>query len=118
MRTNKNESKRVSANIDKYLDFMERMPGMLLDYLTHNSQTSRLKTIIGMHLSSGKGISDLVKQDGRIVHGYSVSGNILSDEVWVMPITIDKTSLLAVYQVENKKMYIQDTPLRVREIAG
>lgn len=118
MKENKRKAKRVSANIEKYLDFMERMPGMLLDYLTHNSQSSRLKRIIGMHLSSGKGISDLVKQNGQIVHGYSVSGSVVGSEVWVMPIRLENEHLLAVQQVENNKMYIQDTPLCIREIAG
>lgn len=122
MKKNKRKPKCVSANIEanieKYLDFMERMPGMLVEYLTHNSQSNRLKAIIGMHLSSGKGISGLVRQDGQIVHGYSVSGNVVGSEVWVMPIRLENEHLLAVQQVENNKMYIQDTPLCIRKIAG
>lgn len=45
---------KSSDKVEKYLEFMEKMPGMLLDYVTHCNLPSRLKSMIAMHLSVGK----------------------------------------------------------------
>lgn len=109
---------KSSDKVEKYLEFMEKMPGMLLDYVTHCNLPSRLKSMIAMHLSVGNDVSCLVKLKDRIVHGYQVSGNTASSEVWIMPIWVGGKALLAVHQVDSNKMYIQDTPLQIREIAA
>ena len=108
---------KSSDKVEKYLEFMEKMPGMLLDYVTHRNLPSPLKSMVAMHLSVGNDVSCLVKMKDRIVHGYQVFGSITGFEVWVMPIWVGGKSLLAVHQVDSNKMYIQDTPLQIREIA-
>lgn len=35
-----------------------------------------------------------------------------------MPIWVGGKALLAVHQIDSNKMYIQDTPLQIREIAA
>ena len=98
---------KSSDKVEKYLEFMEKMPGMLLDYVTHCNLPSRLKSMIAMHLS--------VRND---VSGYQVSGSGAGSEVWIMPIWVGGKALLAVHQIDSNKMYIQDTPLQIREIAA
>lgn len=109
---------KSSDKVEKYLEFMEKMPGMLLDYVTHCNLPSRLKSMIAMHLSVGNDVSCLVKLKDRIVHGYQVSGSTAGSEVWIMPIWVGGKALLAVHLVDSNKMYIQDTPLQIREIAA
>ena len=113
----KNRVINGSRKVEKYLEFMERMPALLLDYITHCNMPSRIKQVIAMHLACGDDVSCLVKMKERIHHGYQTNGNTSGAELWVMPITVEGKSLLVIHNVDTDKMYLQDTPLRFREIA-
>lgn len=106
-----------SSKIEKYLEFMERMPALLLDYITHCNMPSRIKQVIAMHLACGDDVSCLVKMKERIRHGYQIIGAASGAELWVMPIHVEGKSLLVIHNVDTDKMYIQDTPLQFAEIA-
>ena len=112
----KNRVINGSRKVEKYLEFMERMPALLLDYITHCNMPSRIKQVIAMHLACGDDVSCLVKMKERIRHGYQTNGNTSGAELWVMPITVEDKSLLVVHNVDTDKMYIQDYPLQLKEI--
>ena len=113
----KQSAVKGEVNVLKYLDFIEKMPALLLDYITHSNIPSRIKQTIAMHLACGEDILGLVNVKERIRHGYQVIGNASSAELWVMQITVEGKSLLVIHNVDTDKMYLQDTPLRFREIA-
>lgn len=113
----KNRVINGSRKVEKYLEFMERMPALLLDYITHCNMPSRIKQVIAMHLACGDDVSCLVKMKERIRHGYQIIGAASGAELWVMPIQVEGKSLLVIHNVDTDKMYIQDTPLQFKEIA-
>lgn len=113
----KHSAVKAEVKVSKYLDFIEKLPALLLDYITHSNIPSRIKQTIAMHLSCGDDVSCLVKMKERIRHGYQAIGDKSGAELWVMPITVEGKSLLVIHNVDTDKMYIQDTPLRFNEIA-
>ncbi len=113
----KHSAVKGEVKVSKYLDFIEKLPALLLDYITHSNIPSRIKQTIAMHLACGEDILGLVNVKEHIRHGYQVIGNASSAELWVMQITVEGKSLLVIHNVDTDKMYLQDTPLRFREIA-
>ena len=113
----KQSAVKGEVKVLKYLDFIEKLPDLLLDYITHCNMPSRIKQVIAMHLACGDDVSCLVKMKERIRHGYQTNGNTSGAELWVMQITVEGKSLLVIHNVDTDKMYLQDTPLRFREIA-
>ena len=116
-RNSQKATRPLIKNFSEYQKIMAHMDAMLLDYLTHSQLPTRCKSLISMHLSQGAEASGLVHIRGDLFHGYEMVGEYPTQEVWVLPITVENHSLLAVWAVENDKYYLQDTSMRFRKIA-
>ena len=104
----------TSSRIKKEL--WNRLPAMLLDYVTYTPVPSKLKSIISSHLRLGPDVSGLVEKVEDLYHGFEMVGSCLSIEIWVLPFVIKKHMLYAVWHVDADKYYVQDESPRTRKI--